>query len=259
MVILIIFLKNLNLKLYLNKVKDILFINRNFYNKYFFPSLVKERDNYIKRWILSLPKGSKLLDAGAGIQRYKKFAGHLYYTSQDFGEYSGGEEFLGNKVDYWPSENCDIICDIKNIPLEDETFDFILCSEVIEHLIDPYYALKELKRILKKNGKILITAPFRSLYHQSPFFYYSGFSKFWFIEKSKELNLELLSIVPSGNYIKDLASEIIRTTYFGPFLLRYFIRLITLPYLLILYFIDKYLKVKTPESPTGYFILLKNK
>ena len=250
-------MKKFSLKVYLNKVKDILFINRNFYNGFLFPSVAKERDNYIKSWILSIPKGSKILDAGAGIQRYKKFAKHLDYTSQDFGDYSGGEEFLGKKVDYWASENCDIICDITNIPLSNNSFDFILCSEVMEHLIDPYQALKELKRILKKNGKLLITVPFRSLYHQSPYFYYSGFSKFWFIEKSKDLNLNILDIIPIGNYIKDLASEIIRTTYFGPFFLKYFIRLITLPYLLVLYFCDKYLKLKTPESPSGYYILLK--
>ena len=243
----------------LNKIKDIFLINRNFYNNILFPSLASRRDLYIKDWILNLPSGSKLFDAGAGIQRYKKFATHLEYTSQDFGEYKGGESFGNSVVKNWESKNCDIICDITNIPCDDQSFDFVLCSEVIEHLENPYKAIKELKRIVKSGGTLLITAPFRSLYHQSPYFYYSGFSKFWFLKKSHKLNLEILNIIPNGNYIEDLATEIIRTNYFGPFLLRIIIRLLTFPYLLVLFIINKYMIIKTPESCTGYFVLLKKK
>jgi len=247
-------------KFLLKKIsKDIFFINRKFYNNFLFPSLANQRDLYIKDWILKIPNGSRLLDAGAGIQRYKKFASHLIYTSQDFGEYKGGEKFGESTVKKWQSQNCDIISDITNIPCESLSFDFILCSEVIEHLEDPFNAIKELKRLLKVNGQILITAPFKSLYHQSPHFYYSGFSKFWFYKKANQLDLEIVSIIPNGNYITDLASEVIRTTYFGPLFYKVITRLITLPYLLILYFFDKFLKVKTPEACTGYFVLLKKK
>ena len=77
------------LTFYLSKLKNILLINKDFYNQFFFPSATLERDDFIKKWILNLPKKSKLLDAGAGIQRYKKFTSHLEYTSQDFGEYTG--------------------------------------------------------------------------------------------------------------------------------------------------------------------------
>lgn len=46
------------------------------------------------------------------------------------------------------------------IPLEDDSVDFILCAEVIEHFdIDPMFALIEFNRILKKGGKLLITTP----------------------------------------------------------------------------------------------------
>lgn len=45
-------------------------------------------------------------------------------------------------------------------PLESECVDFVLCSEVIEHLdIDPMFMLVEINRIMKKNGKMLITSP----------------------------------------------------------------------------------------------------
>ena len=64
--------------------------------------------------------------------------------------------------------------------MDNNTFDFILFREVIEHLEDPKLAIKELTRVLEKNAEILLTASFLSLYQQSPYFYFSGFSKYWF-------------------------------------------------------------------------------
>ncbi len=47
----------------------------------------------------------------------------------------------------------------KNVPLESNSFDIIVASEVIEHLINPLNTLNELNRILKKNGMLLVTTP----------------------------------------------------------------------------------------------------
>lgn len=48
---------------------------------------------------------------------------------------------------------------IYELPYPDNTFDMIVSSEVMEHLSDDAKALKELKRVLKKNGSVLITVP----------------------------------------------------------------------------------------------------
>ena len=64
-------------------------------------------------------------------------------------------------------------------------------------------------------------------------------------------------ILPNGNYLTDLAGEVIRTNYLGPFPIRYLIRLITLPYLLFLYISSNFFKIDTPESCTGYYVLLR--
>lgn len=46
------------------------------------------------------------------------------------------------------------------IPAEDETFDFVICSEVIEHLdVDPMYMMSEINRVLKVNGTLVLTTP----------------------------------------------------------------------------------------------------
>ncbi|MFA5142285.1 MAG: class I SAM-dependent methyltransferase [Candidatus Woesearchaeota archaeon] len=47
----------------------------------------------------------------------------------------------------------------KKIKISDESYEIIVCAQVLEHLIDPFFTLKEMYRILKKNGTIIITVP----------------------------------------------------------------------------------------------------
>jgi SAM-dependent methyltransferase len=48
---------------------------------------------------------------------------------------------------------------IYNLPFSDNFFDLIICSEVLEHLKNDGLALKELKRVLKPKGRLIITVP----------------------------------------------------------------------------------------------------
>jgi 2-polyprenyl-3-methyl-5-hydroxy-6-metoxy-1,4-benzoquinol methylase len=47
----------------------------------------------------------------------------------------------------------------QSLPFENESFDFILCSNGIEHLETPFLFVRECFRILKGRGKLLITTP----------------------------------------------------------------------------------------------------
>lgn len=49
--------------------------------------------------------------------------------------------------------------DALNLPFKDETFNRIICSEVMEHVSDDDQACRELSRVLKKGGTIAITIP----------------------------------------------------------------------------------------------------
>lgn len=49
--------------------------------------------------------------------------------------------------------------DITNIPFEDESFDFILCNHVLEHIPDDNLAMKELFRVMAQNGNGIFQVP----------------------------------------------------------------------------------------------------
>lgn len=54
-----------------------------------------------------------------------------------------------------------------HLPFEDNTFDYVMSSDVIEHTTEPYKATLELIRVLKPNGKICITVPNRTFWYFS--------------------------------------------------------------------------------------------
>ena len=46
-----------------------------------------------------------------------------------------------------------------NLPIADNSFDIVICTEAIEHTTNPEFAFKELCRVLKRNGILIITVP----------------------------------------------------------------------------------------------------
>ena len=50
--------------------------------------------------------------------------------------------------------------DIHKMPFEDNTFDVILCNHVLEHVDDDKKAMKEIKRVMKKEGFAILQVPF---------------------------------------------------------------------------------------------------
>lgn len=62
-------------------------------------------------------------------------------------------------LDHNPDYNPDILADMKDIPVSDNTFDFLIASHILEHNDNTIDTLKEWLRILKVDGKIGIMVP----------------------------------------------------------------------------------------------------
>lgn len=67
--------------------------------------------------------------------------------------------------DYDASTGADIIGDIHKMPIDDGYCDAIICSSVLEHVRDPLTAASELRRILKKGGRLFLYVPSIYPYH----------------------------------------------------------------------------------------------
>jgi ubiquinone/menaquinone biosynthesis C-methylase UbiE len=62
---------------------------------------------------------------------------------------------------YPSSKHFAITADSFHLPFNNDTFDCIIASEVIEHVVDPAGFVKELFRVVKKGGSLIITTPYK--------------------------------------------------------------------------------------------------
>lgn len=171
------------------------------------------RREWVKNALLSLPAGLRILDAGAGEQQYRPYCSHLNYISQDFAEYNPASNTSGLQMSSWDYGKLDIISDITQIPEPDASFDAILCTEVLEHVPDPLSALRELSRLLKPGGYMILTAPFCSMTHFAPFHYSTGFSRYFYEYHLPKLGMRILKAEANGNYHTYLNQELSRLPF----------------------------------------------
>lgn len=70
--------------------------------------------------------------------------------------------------DYDASTGADVIGDIHNLPVPDESVKAIICSSVLEHVRDPLQAMREMHRILVPGGRMFLYIPSTYPYHARP-------------------------------------------------------------------------------------------
>jgi SAM-dependent methyltransferase len=78
------------------------------------------------------------------------------------------QQALIRTLDIDRNSDADYIADIccrndKLIP--DETFDWVVCTEVLEHTLNPFAAVTEIVRVLKPGGFVFISVPFNFRIH----------------------------------------------------------------------------------------------
>jgi SAM-dependent methyltransferase len=54
------------------------------------------------------------------------------------------------------------------LPFRDRTFDAAICSEVLEHVPDDVAVLREVARVMKPGGRLIVSVPFAFRYHPDP-------------------------------------------------------------------------------------------
>lgn len=175
----------------------------------------EKRNEWLSNTLSKLPLGAHLLDVGAGEMKNKKLCLQVKYVSQDFCKYEGKGDGVALQTGEWDTSCIDIVSDINSIPASDKSFDVVLCTEVLEHVPDPLASLKEMARLLKPGGTIIITVPFCSLTHFSPYHYSTGLTKYWFKKHLNDLDFKIDELTPNGGWFDYIAQEIWRLPWIG--------------------------------------------
>lgn len=72
----------------------------------------------------------------------------------------GGEKLEGYiGVDIVSGENVDVVAEIENLPFETSSVDVVRCWNVLEHVDDLNACMKEIHRVLKPGGEVIISVP----------------------------------------------------------------------------------------------------
>jgi SAM-dependent methyltransferase len=96
----------------------------------------------------------RVLDVGCGVKPYYPFFRHA------------ASEYVG--VDVVENAAADLHGSVEELPVPDASFDVVLCTQVLEHTIDPQQAVSELRRVLAPGGRVLASTHGVEVYHPSP-------------------------------------------------------------------------------------------
>jgi SAM-dependent methyltransferase len=119
--------------------------------------------------------GGRILDVGCGSKPYA-----VLFSADDY---------IGLDID--TPENrahgyAEFFYDGKLFPFPDQSFDSLVCNQVLEHVFTPDLFLGEISRVLKPGGKLLLTVPFVWDEHEQPWDYarYTSFGLKSLLEKN---------------------------------------------------------------------------
>jgi SAM-dependent methyltransferase len=114
----------------------------------------RDRRRKLKKWATdNFQSGARILDVGSAAGKQVELLLSLDFEAEGL-EYSEigfkTQQNKGLKVTRGSATS---------LPWRDETFDGIICMDVLEHIEQDHLAVKEIMRVLKRNGKFLISVP----------------------------------------------------------------------------------------------------
>lgn len=148
--------------------------------------------------------GGSLLDVGSAKSPYRGLFPQVErYVSVDY-----------PNVNH-PAEQADVYGNGLDLPFADQSFDTVLCTQVIEHVPEPARLLAEIARVLRPGGLLLLTAPHIWELHEEPFDFYR-YTRHGLAYLLDRAGFDVGQIQPQGGFFVMIAQ---RLSYFAARLL----------------------------------------
>jgi SAM-dependent methyltransferase len=110
----------------------------------------------LARWIEREAPGAaglRVLDVGCGVKPYLPY-------------FADAAEYVG--LDVADNPYADLQGAVEALPVDDASFDVVLCLQVLEHTEDPRRAVEELYRVTKPGGRVLASTHGTQVFHPLP-------------------------------------------------------------------------------------------
>ena len=149
-------------------------------------------------------KPGLLLDVGCGMKPYESLL-----TQRD-SRYYGTDWPVTMEGSYGGSTRADFFSDSMVLPFPEGTFDTIVSTQVLEHVRQPEIVIREMARILKPNGILILSAPMTWPLHEEPHDYYR-YTLHGLRHLLEEADFEILDEIPRGNNWTTMAQMFLDT------------------------------------------------
>jgi len=157
------------------------------------------RLDFITSFFHSLGECQRLLDLGCGEKPFK-----FIYEGKV-------ENYIGMDMPSSPhhQDQVDVFANGEVLPFQSESFDVVLCSELMEHVTEPTLLLTEINRILVPGGRLILTTPFLVPEHETPIDYFR-YTRFGLSHLLNKAGFQILELEPFGELFGVFLSFIIQ-------------------------------------------------
>lgn len=162
-------------------------------------------EDAVANFAKQLPRGARILDAGAGETAHKHYFAAQRYCGLDLG--------IGDHA--WDYSRLDVLGNLETLPFPDSTFDAAINIVTLEHVLDPERVICELGRVLAPGGRFLLVAPSQWEEHQQPHDY-GRFTRFALDRLLRQAGFADISIQPVGGIFRLISRRLFNALQFFP-------------------------------------------
>jgi len=148
-------------------------------------------ENFITKYMYPYVGSKKrVLDVGCGKQPFRPILEELgfHYFGLDYKQNSDGTVDIVTPIDV------EFIHQYPQI----ENFDFVICTEVLEHVANWDMAFKNISKLLKNNGLVLITCPHIYQLHEEPYDFWRP-TPYSIKNFAQKYDFEIVELVQAGS------------------------------------------------------------